>query len=266
MPGEGRLGAAGKRSSWRGSARWPTSPVTAPCPPAGTSAASMGGTSDGADWSNGQDWLANWTRRSSRRSDTPPDGALSVPATGASSHAEDAGSHRRRSANLRTPAALRRLMLASRARPQPRRRVCLPVCRHGRGAYAGEFALASCALAVPGEDEGASRRIASAPGGEGARDRVAIGVRFGLREVAGRGGVTREDGGFGADAVAHGCRSRECHGRLPPSPAPSRSTAGLKKRLFLYGPAHGAQMLAKAQGGRFLALRKVGVELYLAAQ
>ena len=56
-----------------------------------------------ADWSNGQDWLANWTRRPSRRSDTPPDGALSVPATGASSHAEDAGSHRRRSANSAHP-------------------------------------------------------------------------------------------------------------------------------------------------------------------
>jgi hypothetical protein len=42
--------------------------------------------------------------------------------------------------------------------------------------------------------------------------------------------------------------------------------AGLKKRLFLYGPAHRAQMLAKAQGGRFLALCKVGAELYLAAQ
>ncbi len=41
--------------------------------------------------------------------------------------------------------------------------------------------------------------------------------------------------------------------------------AGLKKRLFLYGPAHRAQMLAKAQGGRVLALRKVGAELYLAA-
>ena len=47
---------------------------------------------------------------------------------------------------------------------------------------------------------------------------------------------------------------------------PSRSTADLKKRLFLYGAAHRAQMLAKAQGGRFLALRKVGAELYLAAQ
>jgi hypothetical protein len=152
MPGEGRPGAAGKRSSWHGSGRWPTSPVTAPCPPAGTSAASMAGTSDGADWSNGQDWLANWTRRPSRRSDTPPVGALSVPTTGASSHAGDAGSHRR---ILRTRAATRRLRLASRARPQPRRWVCLPECRHGRGAYAGEFALASCALAVPGEDEGA---------------------------------------------------------------------------------------------------------------
>ena len=31
----------------------------------------------------------------------------------------------------------------------------LVVCRHGCGAHAGEFALASCALAVPGEDEGA---------------------------------------------------------------------------------------------------------------
>jgi hypothetical protein len=44
-----------------------------------------------------------------------------------------------------------------------------------------------------------ARRSTSAPVGEGARDRVAIGVRFGLREVAGRGGVTREDGGFGAE-------------------------------------------------------------------
>ena len=63
----------------------------------------------------------------------------------------------------------------------------------------------------------------------------------------------------------HWCHSRECHERLPPSPALSRSMAGLKKRLFLYGPAHRAQMLAKAQGGRVLALRKVGVELYLGA-
>jgi hypothetical protein len=66
-------------------------------------------------------------------------------------------------------------------------------------------------------------------------------------------------------AATHWCHSRECHERLPPSPALSRSTAGLKKRLFLYGPAHRAQMLAKAQGGRVLALRKVGAELYLAA-
>ena len=40
---------------------------------------------------------------------------------------------------------------------------------------------------------------------------------------------------------------------------------GLKKRLFLYGPAHRAQMLAEAQGGRVLALGKVGAELYLGA-
>ena len=99
------------------------------------------------------------------------------------------------------------------------------------------------------------------------RDRVAIGVRFGLREVAGCAGVTREDGGFGAELRRPtGATAGSCHERLPPSPAPSRSTAGLKKRLFLYGPAHRAQMLAKAQGGRFLALRKVGAELYLAAQ
>lgn len=62
-----------------------------------------------------------------------------------------------------------------------------------------------------------------------------------------------------------GATAGSCHERLPPSPAPSRSTAGLM-RLFLYGPAHRAQMLAKAEGGRFLALRKVGAELYLAAQ
>jgi hypothetical protein len=50
-----------------------------------------------------------------------------------------------------------------------------------------------------------------------------------------------------------------------PPPALSRSTAGLKKRLFLYCPAHRAQMLAKAQGGRVLALLEVGAELHLAA-
>jgi hypothetical protein len=42
----------------------------------------------------------------------------------------------------------------------------------------------------------------------------------------------------------HWCHSTECNERLPPSPAPSRSTAGVKKRSFLYGPAHRAQMLA----------------------
>jgi len=55
-----------------------------------------------------------------------------------------------------------------------------------------------------------------------------------------------------------------CHERLPPSRALSRSTADLTKRLFLYRPAHRAQMLAKAEGGRVLALGKVGAELYLA--
>jgi len=48
-------GAAGKLRCWRGSGRWPTDPVTARCPPAGTSAASMVG------WSNGRDWPGNWT-------------------------------------------------------------------------------------------------------------------------------------------------------------------------------------------------------------
>jgi hypothetical protein len=71
-----------------------------------------------------------------------------------------------------------------------------------------------------------------------------------------RGGVRRPTG----------ATAGSCHERLPPSPAPGRSTAGLKKRLFLYGPADRAQMLAKAQGGRFLALGKVGAELYLVAQ
>src|ERR1700733_10650532 len=56
----GREGAAGERSCWRGSGRWPTAAVTARSPPAGTSAASMAGTSDGADWSNGQDWQGDW--------------------------------------------------------------------------------------------------------------------------------------------------------------------------------------------------------------
>ena len=75
----------------------------------------------------------------------------------------------------------------------------------------------------------------------------------------------REDGGFGAEcgdplvpqqgvpwtAAAVAC-AEQVHGRL-------------KKRLFLYGPAHRAQMLAETQGGRVLALGKVGAELYLAA-
>ena len=75
----------------------------------------------------------------------------------------------------------------------------------------------------------------------------------------------RESGGFGAECGDPLVPQQECHERLPPSPALSRFMAGLKKRLFLYGPAHRAQMLAKAQGGRVLALRKVGVELYLGA-
>lgn len=36
--------------------------------------------------------------------------------------------------------------------------------------------------------------------------------------------------------------------------------------LFLNGPTHGAQVIAKAQGRRPLALGKVGFELHLAAQ
>ena len=44
-----------------------------------------------------------------------------------------------------------------------------------------------------------ARRSASARWGEGAREWVAIGLRFGVREVAGCAGVTREDGGFGAE-------------------------------------------------------------------
>jgi len=51
---------------------------------------------------------------------------------------------------------------------------------------------------IPGPQPRA-RWSASARWGEGARDRVAIGVRFGLREVAGCARVTREDGGFGAE-------------------------------------------------------------------
>ena len=49
------------------------------------------------------------------------------------------------------------------------------------------------------------------------------------------------------------------------TPASARSTIIRLKRLFLYGPAHRAQMLAETQGGRVLALGKVGAELYLAA-
>jgi hypothetical protein len=54
-------------------------------------------------------------------------------------------------------------------------------------------------------------------------------------------------------------RRRDAHS------GPAMAPASGKKRLFLYGPAHRAQMLAKAQGGRVLAFRKIGAELYLAA-
>src|SRR6266704_3174171 len=91
-------------------------------------------------------------------------------------------------------------------------------------------------------------------------------VRFGFGEVVGcAGGSCARAAASARSAATHWCHSRECHERLPPSPALSRSMAGLKKRLFLYGPAHRAQMLAKAKGGRVLALRKVGAELYLGA-
>ena len=120
---------------------------------------------------------------------------------------------------LRTPAATCRLRLASRARPQARRWVCLPVCRHGRGAHAGEFARASRALFLfLARMRVRARRSASAPWGEGARDRVAIGVRFGFGEVAGcagghargrrlRRGVRRPTGATAGSAM-NGCRRR----------------------------------------------------------
>jgi hypothetical protein len=93
--------------------------------------------------------------------------------------------------------------------------------------------------------------------------RSACALCFG--EMAGCAGVMRKDGGFGA----------ECVDPLVPQQGVSRTAAAvacteqvhgrLKNRLFLYGPAHRAQMLAETQGGRVFALGKVGTELYLAA-
>src|SRR5262249_11358836 len=100
---------------------------------------------------------------------------------------------------LRTPAATCRLRLASRARPRARRWVCLPVCRHGRGAHAGEFARASCARAVPGENEGAYPQERFGTLGWGR----AIGLRAGCALALARWwaapGVMREGGGFGTE-------------------------------------------------------------------
>ena len=78
--------------------------------------------------------------------------------------------------------------------------------------------------------------------------------------------TNRGAGGFGSDCGDPLVLLRVHHERLPPSPAPSRSMAGLHSRSFLYGPAHRSQMLAKAQGGRLPALRKVVAKPYLAAQ
>jgi hypothetical protein len=119
---------------------------------------------------------------------------------------------------LRTPAATCRLRLASRPRPQARRWVRLPVCRRRRGAHAGEFALASCALAVPGEDEGAcpQERFGTlgvrAPG-SGCDRRALV-----LRRGGGCARGMREGGGFGAEcgdplaatagSAMNGCRRR----------------------------------------------------------
>ena len=76
-------------------------------------------------------------------------------------------------------------------------------------------------------------------------------------------GVMCEVGGFGTERGDPLVPQQECHERLPPSPALRRPMAGLKNGLFLYGPAHRAQMLAETQGGRVLALGKVGAELDL---
>jgi len=63
---QGRPGAAGKPRCWRGNGRRRTELEMARCPQAGTSAASMVGTSDGAAWSNVRALLASWTCRDSR--------------------------------------------------------------------------------------------------------------------------------------------------------------------------------------------------------
>jgi hypothetical protein len=219
MLGEGRPRAAGKRSSWHDSGRWPTSPVTAPCPPVGTSAASMAGTSDGADWSNGQDW----------RRTGPADlaGGLTRLQMGHSSCRLRVRQVMRKMPGrvgtdqpiLRTPAATGRLRLASRARPQARRWVCLPVCRHGPGAHAGEFALASRALFLfLARMRVRARRSASAPWGERPRsrcDRRALWLWRG-------GGLRREScartAASARSAATHWCHSRSamngCRRRL----------------------------------------------------
>ena len=145
-----------------------------------------------------------------RRFDTPPGGALS----GASSHAEDAGSRPHRSAN-----SAHRLRLASRH-----------VRRPGGGAAYRYAAIGLAPVRASSPSPVASlflflarmrvraRRSASAHWGEGAGDRVAVGVRFCFGEVAGcvgghvrgwrlRRGVRRPTGATAGSAM-NGCRRR----------------------------------------------------------
>src|SRR5262249_55823050 len=122
------------------------------------------------------------------------------------------------------------------------------------------------AVPVPGEDEGAcpQERFGTLGGGRprSGCDRRALWL---WRGGGLRRGACARTAASARSAATHWCHSRECHEGLPSSPALRRSMAGLKKRLVLYGAAHRAQMLAKAQGGRVLALGKVGAELDLGA-
>ena len=77
-----------------------------------------------------------------------------------------------------------------------------------------------------------------------------------MADVSSAGGLTDHTRRGGRRLVVS--HSRECPEGLPLSPARSGCWAGLTERLFLYDPAHRAQMFAETQGGRVLARGKVG--------
>jgi hypothetical protein len=137
----------------------------------------------------------------------------------------------------------------------------------------GLHSALSVSIAVAGEDEGVCPLVGVASvlegdrGGEqlgavgseerfgtlggGARDQVAIGVRFGLREVAAAPGLRARTAASARSAATHGYHSSECHERLPPSPVPRRSTAGLRRGYSSMAPPTVRRCSRKLREGVF---------------